>query len=235
MVDYLQNQGIASVKVAMESPVPATQGEVFEIDVHVESYGGVDPTPDVLVRLNIPERTALSYVQVDGVDASTNLVQELGTMDEGTGKVVTYGLSCSTLGVKDFSVDVETSLVYRAYDEIQKVIHRADALVDRVLVLDEGDGNAEIEAMKATLEWMGYGVDTRTHLEVINGGIPATYKQAIILNNQEILPTGYSGSAFTDELKLYMAGGGNLALFGNAAELLDLSGITDDFIYSTEL
>ncbi len=97
-----------------------------------------------------------------------------------------------------------------------------------IIVPDPGDLNAE-EAAFETFMHDNYGVATIS-IDEFRFSIPnpdSTVAIAIF-NNQPELHGYYSDPLFLQKLRDHLELGGNLALFGNAAELLDLSGITDD-------
>jgi len=227
ILDYLQNESSVSMKVEMLAPVPAVRNEVFEIDVDVTAYGGALSIEGVVNTLTIPTNTTLEYVEVDGITVTKNLSASLGTMSNSTTKRVTYGLSVTNLGVKDFSSSVtNTSNSYSAFDTTQKVIHRPDVLSKKILIVD--NVTDEHSALKNSFSWMGYTYDCVTPQDVIDDGLSTTYKQVVIFNNASILPSTYNNTTFLSDIKTYMNDGGNVALFGNAAEILDMSGITTD-------
>ncbi|MBC8374403.1 MAG: hypothetical protein H8E26_00060, partial [FCB group bacterium] len=226
IVDHSQNQGYASVRVDMDSAVPATQNEIFEIAVDVTAYGGALPIESVVSTLTMPADATLEYVTIGGESAETELGATLGTMNSGETQTVVYGVRCSTLGVKGFSVDITSTLIYSAYDYIEKVIHRPSATISDILVVNGGD--AEHDALEAKLGWMGYSYTSVSVQDVIDNGISTSHKQVVIHNNTTSMPDAFLDGSFHDRLTDYLDAGGNVVLFGNAVELLDVSGITNE-------
>ena len=210
----------------MDSAVPATQNEIFEIAVDVTAYGGALPIESVVSTLTMPADATLEYVTIGGESAETELGATLGTMNSGETQTVVYGVRCSTLGVKGFSVDITSTLIYSAYDYIEKVIHRPSATISDILVVNGGD--AEHDALEAKLGWMGYSYTSVSVQDVIDNGISTSHKQVVIHNNTTSMPDAFLDGSFHDRLTDYLDAGGNVVLFGNAVELLDVSGITNE-------
>ncbi len=226
IIDYLQN---STIGVQMTSPVPGIQNAVFEIQVDVISYSNDAPINNVVNTLTMPSDCVIDYITVDGLTVPSLPAVSLGTMQPNQSKMVVYGIHSTNQGVKDFISSITTQTDYiRALDKMQKHIHLPGAVDSAVALMSNGSITPEILWLKAFLEWSGYSVDLMSPSVVISPGVLDDYNQLIIMNNVSTLPLEYSSTEFQTNLVSYLQSGGNLALFGNAAEILDLAGVTNE-------
>ncbi|MBL7047706.1 MAG: carboxypeptidase regulatory-like domain-containing protein, partial [Candidatus Marinimicrobia bacterium] len=209
-----------------------------QIDTHVFHQDGIS------IDLNLPNEvqseTLLAEIECYNYNGSINTANIIwnieGTDLEGNFTNNGSGNYSAAIDVSSIS-DVAQASIYRL--NIFAAVGAANVEGFRLfsvlpstgiihIVPDPGDMNAQDIGFQ---EFLSNNFSSQTisvsefRYEVPN---PALVPAIAIHNNSSTLPTYFSDSDFLASLTDYLDAGGNVVLFGNAVELLDVSGITNE-------
>ncbi|MEW6680317.1 MAG: Ig-like domain-containing protein [bacterium] len=181
---------------------------------------------NVSCEIILPFDALLQGLTVDGSDKGTVSNYSLGTLTGYSSTTLTWHFKLYTLGVNAISIKATATGISQETKTGKKYCHLQGSLNKRVALIkyDAYEG----PSIENALFDMGILYTPFSSYEVSRIS-PATYTSMIIYgNNSSVLDGAITSDTFLNAIKNYMKGGGNILLLGNAPEILDSAGITNN-------